>query len=190
VVQQYALQLKEWALKNELAYQIQNKKEGKYKETAISIMIQLHGEFCNTEFLKWIGIIKWVGESPFRKHCKRKNWFIQVSLKAPSEYLRFNVKDLQYESFRSSGPGGQHANKVSSGIRVKHLLTGLEAIATERRSQHQNKQLAIARIKQKFEVFIHERNMSLGKDVWSDHLQIERGNPVKVFKGPKFKLHV
>jgi hypothetical protein len=49
--------------------------------------------------------------------------------------------------YKSSGPGGQHRNKVSSAVRVRHRLTGITAHGDESRSQHQNKRMALRRLR-------------------------------------------
>ena len=55
-------------------------------------------------------------------------------------------KDLSWEFFRATGPGGQHRNKVESGVRLTHVPTGIVVQATERRSQHQNREVALRRL--------------------------------------------
>ena len=55
-------------------------------------------------------------------------------------------KDLSWEFFRATGPGGQHRNKTETGVRLTHLPTGIVVQATERRSQHQNREVARARL--------------------------------------------
>lgn len=60
-------------------------------------------------------------------------------------------EDLEFTFFRSSGPGGQKKNKTDSSVRLRHVPTGLVVIAQRGRSQHQNKQLAMAQLLRRLE---------------------------------------
>ncbi|KAL9261577.1 Peptide chain release factor 2-like protein [Drosera capensis] len=66
-------------------------------------------------------------------------------------YLRLSDEQLmgqcQMETFKASGPGGQHRNKRESAVRLKHLPTGIVAQAVEDRSQHMNQASALARLR-------------------------------------------
>ena len=55
--------------------------------------------------------------------------------------------DIRVEYYRSSGPGGQHRNVTDSAVRIRHIPTGVVAQASERRSQAQNRELALERLK-------------------------------------------
>ena len=55
-------------------------------------------------------------------------------------------KEIRFETFTPGGPGGQHANRTSSAVRIVHIPTGLSAIAREHRSQARNRDLALERL--------------------------------------------
>ena len=62
-------------------------------------------------------------------------------------------RDCGVEFFIASGPGGQHRNKVETGVRLVHRPTGLTVTATERRSQHANREAAFARMQERLDEF-------------------------------------
>jgi len=65
--------------------------------------------------------------------------------------------DLEFAFVRSGGPGGQHVNKVSTCVEVRHPATGVAVTASDSRSQSQNRQLAIERLLEIFEKRREER---------------------------------
>lgn len=136
----------------------------------------------------WLGSIQWVCSSPLRPKHKRKNWFIGIFETEPREQaVLWEEKDFAYQAIRSSGAGGQHVNKVSSAVRITHLPTGLQVIAMDSRSQHQNKKLAKERLLLKLEQSKENHAELVEKQTWMNQLQIVRGNPTRLFIGPQFK---
>ncbi|MBI3398232.1 MAG: peptide chain release factor-like protein [Deltaproteobacteria bacterium] len=61
--------------------------------------------------------------------------------------MKIKKSDIEIEFYRSSGPGGQHKNKAATAVRIKHIPTGIVAQASERRSQHMNRETAMKRLK-------------------------------------------
>jgi len=57
-----------------------------------------------------------------------------------------NAKDFKLETFKGSGPGGQHRNKRETAVRITHIATGITAEATDRRSQSQNRMAAFRKL--------------------------------------------
>ena len=64
-------------------------------------------------------------------------------------------RDCSMEFFIATGPGGQHRNKVESGVRLLHRPTGIIVTATERRSQHANREAAFERMAARLEALQH-----------------------------------
>ncbi|XOV66324.1 MAG: peptide chain release factor H [Fluviicola sp.] len=137
--------------------------------------------------LDWVGTIQWTSQSPFRKYHKRKNWFVGVFEIATEVLKEFRWKDVDYYTFRSSGPGGQHVNKTSSAVRAVHQPSGIAVTAQDTRSQIQNKKLANERLLRAWQEVEMQRLKSMHESEWNNHLGLERGNPVKVFKSMDFK---
>jgi peptide chain release factor len=105
-----------------------------------------------------------------------------------SEALKqFRWKDVVYDTFRSGGPGGQHVNKTSSAVRAIHRPSGIAVTAQDTRSQLQNKKLANERLQRAWHEAEMQRLKSMHESAWNNHLGLERGNPVKVFKSMDFK---
>jgi len=60
--------------------------------------------------------------------------------------INIRKSDIEIEFYRSSGPGGQHKNKTATAVRIRHIPTGIVAQASERRSQHLNREIAMQRL--------------------------------------------
>lgn len=80
------------------------------------------------------------------------------------------LAECEIHLHRASGPGGQHRNKVSSAVRLRHRPTGFVVTATERRSQHENKANALRRLREAIAVGIRREPPS--EIVWPQSVQI------------------
>jgi len=133
---------------------------------------------------EWEGSVLWVAQkNGFRPWHRRKNWFVGVAFFKPIQIGTINERDITYNTLRSSGPGGQNVNKVETAVRAIHIPTGLTVLASDMRSQTQNKKLAYERLIMKLSSIEEEKQMQQTHDVWMNHNTLERGNPVKKFKG-------
>jgi len=68
------------------------------------------------------------------------------------EHLKKLLEDCDVETYRASGPGGQHRNKTESAVRMTHRPSGIVRVATEHRSQLRNRELALERIWKALEI--------------------------------------
>lgn len=160
---------------------------GQENGTVETASIAVKGINADSFVNSWVGTIQWIGQSQFRKMHKRKNWFIGIFEIEPQKNASVSENDIQYQAMRSSGAGGQHVNKVSSAIRATHIPTGIAVVAMDSRSQHQNKKLATERLLKKLEdEKLTQLKNHVGKQ-WENQLNIQRGNPIRVFIGSDFK---
>ena len=187
VVAQVVEALHREADERNLAYHLLEDVPGDEKNTSKSVLIALEGADLEMFVRSWAGTVQWIGKSPFRPNHRRKNWYVGVEIYKPSEQVRWSEADLRIETMRSSGPGGQHVNKTSSSVRVTHLPTGIAVVGREERSQHQNRRLALARLEQLLADRQADAEGRVRQLRWSQHGELERGNPVRVYEGQNFR---
>lgn len=182
----YAIFSKE-AESQSIKIEVLAREKGDQPNTLKSVSMKIIGDNLNDFLKQWLGTIKWVGRSPYRTMHKRSNWFIGVFELDLTSDSKINEKDIEYQTMRSSGAGGQHVNKVSSAIRAIHKPTGVWAIGKERRSQLQNKKMAKERLLLKLNTQHLSTVKKEIKDSWNNHNLIERGKPVRTFTFVKGK---
>jgi peptide chain release factor 2 len=114
--------------------------------------------------------------SPFGRGGRRQTSFARVEVlpamsTSGSQAQILDLADVQLETMRGQGPGGQHRNKTESVVRARHLPTGLQAIASESRSQTENKRMALSVLNARLKTHLER----------ADKLQLERlsGEPAQ-----------
>ncbi len=156
-----------------------------------SLLLSVSGDTAQAFVRERTGTILWVGSSPFRPLHKRRNWFVSVApAPSPEEVPDLRDSDIDFQTMRASGPGGQHVNKTDSAVRAIHRPTGLVATAQEQRSQHANRKLATLKLAMMLEERRSEAKDEARREHWSTHQNLERGNAVRTYMGPDFKLKV
>ena len=187
VVAQVLKKVLEEAQGQSLETVVLQRETGSENGTVETATISVKGKDAD-EFVKsWLGTIQWIGQSQFRKMHKRKNWFIGIFEIEKQTNSQISENDIQYQAMRSSGAGGQHVNKVSSAVRATHIPTGIAVVAMDSRSQHQNKKLATERLLKKLEGETLQQLKNHVSKQWENQLNIQRGNPIRVFSGSDFK---
>ncbi len=160
---------------------------GTEHDTLMSATVWLKGESLTTFLQSWEGSILWICQSPFRKFHKRKNWFIGLSVQENAKKSNVQEHEIEYSATRAGGPGGQHVNKVETAVRATHVPSGLSVLASDSRSQHQNKKNARERLLMLMASYEKEKAAQQAQDNWQQHNELERGNPVRTYEGVKFK---
>lgn len=156
--------------------------QGYYENTYRSVRIQ-----TDADLSQFVGSVQWVCPSPYRIGHKRKNWFLDFSSCAETETEVFDPKQVLFETFHSSGKGGQNVNKVETGVRVIYLPTGQTSVCTDERSQYLNKQKALARLWQMVQSENQQKQAVIRNENWERHTSLERGNARAKFEGRYFK---
>lgn len=152
-----------------------------------STIISLDGPGATDCAQRWLGTILWV--CPLREGKSRKNWYVAVrEITLPDKSSpELREENLKWETMRASGKGGQHVNKTNSAVRLTYIPLGISVKAEDERSQHQNRAIALERLKEKLKAE-HEKMLAVAlATIWEFHNQVERGNPLRTFEGQEFK---
>jgi len=147
------------------------------------------------------GIHRMVRISPFDSTGRRHTSFASVSVLPEVDTdikIAIDDKDLRIDTFRASGPGGQHVNKTSSAVRITHMPTGIVVQCQNEKSQHRNKDMALKVLKARlYELEMNkldEKKQKIHdtqKDIaWGSQIRSYVFNPYRLVKDHRTNLEV
>jgi len=158
-----------------------------------SAVVAVSGEYAHGYLRSEHGVHRLVRLSPFDADHARHTSFALVEVMPEAEAdidVQIDPADLKVDTFRSSGPGGQHMQKTSSAVRLTHLPTGLVVSCQGERSQYQNKESAMKilqsrLLERQLEEKAEERSRLKGEHVaagWGNQIRSYVLHPYKMVK--------